>query len=81
MKYILYPLWIIICLGLLLFELLAFAIYHILGFLWTFFPVNLTWEMFTKQDSFWGTISPGYDKNPKETFIRYLTLGEYKNHE
>lgn len=81
MKYILYPFWVVICLVSLLFELLVFTIYHILGFLWTFSPVDLTWEMFTKQDYLWGITSPGYDKNPKETLIRYLTFGEYKNYE
>jgi hypothetical protein len=79
MKYILYPLWIIICLGLLLFELLAFAIYHILGFLWTFQLIKFAWRDFTKEN-FGCFEREGYDKNPKETFMRHLTFGEYKNH-
>jgi hypothetical protein len=79
MKYILYPFWVIICLWLVVFYLLIFIIFYALGLLWNFKPIKFTWGDFTEED-FGCFERKGYDKNPKETFIRHLTLGEYKNH-
>ena len=80
MKYILYPFWGIICLLAVLYMLLLFIITHLSVFLWQIKPLKFPWKDLTEEGfNYHGRT--GYDKNPKETFIRYLTFSEYKNHE
>ena len=49
--------------------LLIFIIIYVLGFLWQFKPLKFSWENFTIRD-FNIRKGGGYDKNPKETFIK-----------
>lgn len=79
MKYILYPFWVVICLVVVVLQVIVFAIFYTIGVLWSFKQIEFTWKDFSEEDFGCFEIG-GYDKNPIETFIRYLTLGDYKNY-
>ena len=76
MKYILYPIWIVIVSIGVLFDIFIYLFINISILLWEFKFKKYTWAEYTETDLMFGT---GYDKNIKETFLRRLNFDDYKN--
>lgn len=79
MKYILLPVWGIILVAFMLYELLFFALIFVASFLWRFKVSDLPkWSGFCTYDDYLNDRTY-FDKTPIETFTRRLTFGEYKH--
>jgi len=79
MKYILYPVWIIFATLLWIMDLIVYLFYITIRFLWDFKAKRSNWEWFTGKRVYGKYHYYEYDKTPFETFVRYITFGDYKH--
>lgn len=80
MKYIFKFLWLIVCILLVSFYCILFIFINLVTIIWNLnFRDISNWSEFTEiYHPFTGNYY-AYDKNPYETFIRFLTNGDFKN--
>ena len=80
MKYIVMPVWAILVILFTSIEVILLSLFNAISIIWHF-NINHTmdWNELTEETTY-GFTDPGYDKNPKETIIRRITNGHYKNY-
>ena len=80
MKYILMPVWAILVVVFTCFEVVLLILFNVITIIWHFsIEHTMDWYDMTEKKTY-GFSDPGYDKSPKETIIRRITNGDYKNY-